>query len=105
MYKNFFTILFIINSYHCISQINEKFHKVKLNYTTQDELLNLANQGVAIDHGLNKKNHFFISDFSESEIEKIKYLNFDYEILINDVTNFYNERNRTSQKTNSNEYC
>ena len=105
MYKNFFTIVFIINSYHCISQINEKFHKVKLNYTTQDELLNLANQGVAIDHGLNKKNHFFISDFSESEIEKIKYLNFDYEILINDVTNFYNERNRTRQKTNSNEYC
>lgn len=105
MYKNFFTIVFIISSYHCISQINEKFHKVKLNYTTQDELLNLANQGVAIDHGLNKKNHFFISDFSESEIEKIKYLNFDYEILINDVTNFYNERNRTRQKTNSNEYC
>jgi len=89
----------------CFSQKNEKFHKVKINYTSPDDLVKLANQGVCIDHGLHKKNHFFISDFSESEIEKMLSLNFDYEILINDVTHFYKQRNKLSNKSAKNIFC
>lgn len=87
------------------SQKNEKFHKVKINYNSTFDLVKLANQGVGIDHGLHKKNHFFISDFSESEIEKIKSLEIDYEILINDVTKFYNQRNDLKNNFNQNEFC
>ena len=89
----------------CFSQKNEKFHKVKINYTSPADLVKLANQGVCIDHGLHKKNHFFISDFSESEIEKMLSLNFDYEILINDVTHFYKQRNKLSNKSAKNIFC
>ena len=89
----------------CFSQKNEKFHKVKINYTSPADLVKLANQGVCIDHGLHKKNHFFISDFSESEIEKMLSLNFDYEILINDVTHFYKQRNKLSDKSVKNIFC
>jgi murein tripeptide amidase MpaA len=89
----------------CFSQKNEKFHKVKINYTSPADLVKLANQGVCIDHGLHKKNHFFISDFSESEIEKMLSLNFDYEILINDVTHFYKQRNKLSDKSAKNIFC
>ena len=89
----------------CFSQKNEKFHKVKINYTSPSDLVKLANQGVCIDHGLHKKNHFFISDFSESEIEKMLSLNFDYEILINDVTHFYKQRNKLSNKSAKNIFC
>ena len=89
----------------CFSQKNEKFHKVKINYTSPADLVKLANQGVCIDHGLHKKNHFFISDFSESEIEKMLSLNFDYEILINDVTHFYKQRNKLSNKSVKNIFC
>ncbi len=89
----------------CFSQKNEKFHKVKINYTSPADLVKLANQGVCIDHGLHKKNHFFISDFSESEIEKMSSLNFDYEILINDVTHFYKQRNKLSNKSAKNIFC
>ena len=89
----------------CFSQKNEKFHKVKINYTSPADLVKLANQGVCIDHGLHKKNHFFISDFSESEIEKMLSLNFDYEILINDVTHFYKQRNKLSNESAKNISC
>ena len=89
----------------CFSQKNEKFHKVKINYTSPADLVKLANQGVCIDHGLHKKNNFFISDFSESEIEKMLSLNFDYEILINDVTHFYKQRNKLSNKSAKNIFC
>ena len=89
----------------CFSQKNEKFHKVKINYTSPADLVKLANQGVCIDHGLHKKNHFFISDFSESEIEKMLSLNFDYEILIKDVTHFYKQRNKLSNKSVKNIFC
>ena len=89
----------------CFSQKNEKFHKVKINYTSPADLVKLAEQGVCIDHGLHKKNHFFISDFSESEIEKMLSLNFDYEILINDVTHFYKQRNKLSNKSAKNIFC
>mgnify|MGYP001482141768 FL=1 len=89
----------------CFSQKNEKFHKVKINYSSADDLMKLASQGVCIDHGLHKKNHFFISDFSESEIEKMLSLNFDYEILINDVTHFYKQRNKLSNESVKNIFC
>ena len=89
----------------CFSQKNEKFHKVMINYTSPADLVKLANQGVCIDHGLHKKNNFFISDFSESEIEKMLSLNFDYEILINDVTHFYQQRNKLSNKSAKNIFC
>ena len=55
-------------------QNTDVFHKVKINYSKASDLVKLANNGVCIDHGINKKNHFFISDFSLSEIEKIKLL-------------------------------
>lgn len=98
----FFYVLLPLISF---SQKDEKFHKVKINYNSTIDLVKLANQGVGIDHGLHKKNHFFISDFSESEIEKIKSLEIDYEILINDVTKFYNQRNNSQNKFDQNEFC
>ena len=93
MSKYLTLFFYILLPFISFSQKDEKFHKVKINYNSTIDLVKLANQGVGIDHGLHKKNHFFISDFSESEIEKIKSLEIDYEILINDVTKFYNQRN------------
>ena len=41
-------------------QNTDVFHKVKINYSKASDLVKLANNGVCIDHGINKKNHFFI---------------------------------------------
>jgi len=98
------SILFLIFQ-TTYSQNSDIFYKLKINYSNGEDLIELANNGVCIDHGFNKKNHFFISDFSASDLDKIKSLGFTYEILIEDVTSFYQNRNKSELKLKSNEYC
>ena len=98
------SILFLIFQ-TTYAQNSDIFYKLKINYSNGEDLIELANNGICIDHGFNKKNHFFISDFSASDLDKIKSLGFTYEILIEDVTSFYQNRNKSELKLKSNEYC
>ena len=45
----------------------QKYSRVKI-FTDSKGLQTLSELGVAVDHGTSKKDIFFISDFSESEI-------------------------------------
>ena len=105
MKKNLFFLLLIIISGLGFSQQSDIFYKIKINYSNQEDLLKLSNNGVCIDHGLNKKNHFFISDFSKNDLEIINSLGYDYEILIEDVTKYYQNRNKSKSNIKSNEFC
>ncbi len=100
-----YTIVLIFIFQSISSQNLDIFHKVKINYSKAEDLIKLANNGVGIDHGINKKNHFFISDFSLKDLNKINSLGFTYEILIEDVTNFYQSRNSSKSINKSNDYC
>ena len=100
-------IIFFLITNILFSQNPDIFYKIKINYSNSDELIKLANNGVCTDHGIHKKNHFFISDFSGKELRKINSLGYSYEILIEDVTSFYQNRNmkdRSSVNKND-EYC
>lgn len=71
----------------------EPFHRVKIlliDKNTHD--LNLLD--IAIDHGDFKKNQYFISDFSETELERIKLAGFETEYLINNIKKFYSSQNK-----------
>ena len=57
-------------------QNTDVFHKVKINYSKASDLVKLANKGVCIDHGINKKNHFFISDFSAEDLIRLTFWGF-----------------------------
>jgi len=105
MKKDLFFLLLIIISRLGFSQQSDIFYKIKINYSNQEDLLKLSNNGVCIDHGLNKKNHFFISDFSKNDLEIINSLGYDYEILIEDVTKYYQNRNKSKSNIKSNEFC
>ena len=100
-----YTIVLIFIFQSISSQNLDIFHKVKINYSKAEDLIELANNGVGIDHGINKKNHFFISDFSVKDLNKINSLGLTYEILIEDVTNFYQTRNSSKSINKSNDYC
>ncbi len=76
----------------------QKYSRVKI-YTDSKGLQTLSEMGIAVDHGTSKKEVFFISDFSESEIIQIKENNFSIEILIEDVQKYYVERNTLSNKS------
>lgn len=85
-----FTLLFAYTSF------SQQYSKVKI-YADTEGLQHLAEMGVGIDHGQYKKNTFFISDFSERDIQLIDELGYRYEILIEDVSKFYVERNEQAQ--------
>ncbi|MDX2360983.1 MAG: M14 family zinc carboxypeptidase [Crocinitomicaceae bacterium] len=67
---------------------SQQYSKVKI-YTDSDGLQTLAELGVPVDHGIRKQNTFLISDFSEQEIEIIASNGFMFEILVDDVKQYY----------------
>ena len=76
------------------------YSKVKI-YADSDGLQQLAEMGVAVDHGTFKKNTFIISDFSSDEIEIIKSTGFEYEVLIDDVQAYYAQQSTQAVEKNA----
>ena len=75
MKKIFTPILLLFFCFVFAQKNQEKFHRAKIYYSNSEQLNQLRNNGIAIDHGIHKKNTYFESDFSQLEIEKIKLFN------------------------------
>ena len=69
------------------------YSRVKINADAAG-LAALANLGVAVDHGFSKEDSYFISDFSDQEIEQMRNAGFTVEILISDVKAYYVAQNK-----------
>lgn len=82
----------------------EKYHKVKI-YGTNEEIGSLAAHGLSVDHGERKFDSFLISDFSKSEIAVLDQLGFTYEVVIDDVKDYYKRRNQSIEVTEKNIGC
>ena len=97
------TILVIVLSVFATTVSAQKYSKVKI-VADNNGLAYLFNEGIPVDHGLRKADEFIITDLSEYEIRRVKELNFQCEILIDDVQKFYVEQNKGSL-TQKNETC
>jgi len=86
-----FLMLFCILSFSQNS--DDTYHRAKIYYSELNNLKQLEAAGLAMDHGFNKKNTFFESDFSNKELEIAKSLGFNVEITIEDVKSYYLNRN------------
>jgi carboxypeptidase T len=64
--------------------------KVKVNET---QLQLLASIGIDVTEGILKKGEYLICDYSEQEIAQFSDLGLNYEILIEDVSKYYADRN------------
>ncbi|HIP37404.1 MAG TPA: T9SS type A sorting domain-containing protein [Crocinitomix sp.] len=69
----------------------QKYSKVKI-FANDNELAQIAQLGIAIDHGERKQNTWFITDLSVSEIQILQNNGFTVEIQIDDVSKFYAKR-------------
>ena len=69
----------------------QKYSRVKV-LASEQELSQLSNLGIPMDHGIRKKNTFLISDFSEAEIQILQDYGFEYEIQIDNVKLYYKNR-------------
>jgi hypothetical protein len=72
------------------AQNTQGYSRVKIN-SDAEGLAVLANLGVAVDHGFSKEDSYFISDFSDQEIQIMQANNFNIEILIPDVIAHYEQ--------------
>jgi hypothetical protein len=93
MFKFLLSVLLLISS--VLFAQNEIYHRAKI-LTGKEGLKKLGALGVCIDHGQVKKDTWFISDFSQSELTKIKQADISYELLINDVSKYYQDRNTSN---------
>jgi len=84
-----------------IAQV-EQYSKVKI-YANPDQLFELARAGIDVTEGIMKKGEYLVSDYSDSEITIIRQLGLNFEILIEDVSRFYAERN-IGLSTNPDDY-
>lgn len=82
--KHLLYILFIFFYAQTFAQ-QEKYSRVRITLNNSDNLEKLHQLGIEIDHGIHQPDQYFISEFSASELKKIKDSNFDYTILIDDV--------------------
>lgn len=95
MKKILFVLLLIIISVPSYSQ-HQKYQKVKIWFDGKNSS-QLAGLGVDLLEGEYKRGTWFVSDFSESEVERINQGGFRTEILIDDVQKFYRERAQRSE--------
>lgn len=82
----------------------QEYSRAKI-HTDSRGLQQLAELGIAVDHGSVKRETFFISDFSAQEIQRIKDAGFTVEILISDVKQYYIDRNNSITEPTRNTDC
>ncbi|MFY9310602.1 MAG: M14 family zinc carboxypeptidase [Bacteroidia bacterium] len=96
--RTFYLTLLLCLSTALFAQ-KQKYSKAKIYLDGKEKKLHqLSKLGLAVDHGEHKQNTFFISDFSEQEIALLKTNGFQVDILIDDVSAFYSNRNKSQDK-------
>ncbi|GEM_PF-93980 len=90
------SLIFVL--FHSIATFaqEEKYSKIKVQ-TDKNGLQKIARLGIPLE-GKFEKNEFFITELSQKEILLLKKNGFRYEVLVDDVSRFYQERNKKSQK-------
>lgn len=90
--KSILFSFFLLFSFTGFSQ--QLYSKVKV-YANTDEMKLLSDYGVAVDRGNRKSGKFIITDLSQNDIQKIADLGLNFEILIENVQQFYVDQNRS----------
>ncbi len=99
-------LLLLLCTYIGFSQnVQEKHQRAKINLNNSEDLSRLDALGIPVDHGIHERGQYLISDFSVSEIEKVKNAGFIVEILIEDSKEYYLEQNRNSRAPQENLFC
>ncbi len=87
-----FTVLFA-------QEVQEKYQKAKIFYTDSNSLEMLESLGLAVDHGIHKKGHFVISEFSEAQLQEVRAAGFQVDILVDDAKALFLQQNRNPVPT------
>ena len=101
-------LVFIFSVSIAFAQKQERYSRAKVYLNAKDHTIrDLSSLGVAVDHGEYKKNTFFTTDFSATELKAIRKAGFKVQIIIKDVSKHYREQNKPgkAQKTTTSTDC
>ncbi len=87
--STFVTLLFLLVS----NSFSETHHRIKIEMDGRS-IQELASLGVALEIADFKPGVFVVGEFSGKERQQISEAGFSYEVLIEDMTTYYQERNR-----------
>lgn len=76
-----------------VSLAQQKYHRAKIHYKNGDKFVELMNKGVPMDHGTRGEDNTFESDFSDDELAIAKELGLKYDIVIEDIQQYYLDQN------------
>ena len=94
--KSFLLILFIITFFTSnIFAQTMQYSRVKIDLQ-KEEIIKLAELGLPIDDGVKYEKDYLVGEFSEKDIQKLNENNFQYEVLIQDMTAYYLEKIKNS---------
>jgi len=92
--KNIFiasTALLILLNVCIINGQGLKYSKVRIDINRPDQIKELIDQDVLMDHFTKSSKNKIEAEVSDSQIRILKDLNYNFEILIDDITVFYQE--------------
>jgi carboxypeptidase T len=72
---------------------NEKYSRIKI-YTDDNGMLKLASLGIPLDNGQIKKGYSYVTELSQSDIKIVTTSGFKYDVLIDDMGEYYSEHNQ-----------
>ena len=104
--KNIYLIIFLLSFFAISAQEKlETYQRAKISFNQDSDLFRLQQLDIPADHGIKKKDHFIISDFSVSELERARINGFQVEVLIEDVRAHTAEQNRLNTPLQRNASC
>lgn len=91
--KRLFTLIILL-SFSLLSYAQDyRYSRVKIE-ASQTNISSLLNAGIPADAGFyDKKNNTYTAELSQDEIRRLADINITYEILVDDVSQWYIERN------------
>ncbi len=84
-------LLCVCSTLALAQQTPQTYSRLKIYLDQPNTLEQLAELGLAVDHGERRADRTFIGEFSQAEIQLMKG-KFRYEILVNDLEKFYADR-------------
>ena len=105
MKKNLLPLFLLIASMVFSQEVQETYQRAKISYNTIEDLTRMHSLDIPVDHGVHKKGHFIISDFSVSELDRARSAGYMVEVLIEDSKEYFLQQNRSNTQPQRNPNC
>ncbi|MCZ6594317.1 MAG: M14 family zinc carboxypeptidase [Bacteroidetes bacterium] len=94
-----FTAFLLISTQGFAQETQEIYQRARISYSQIEDLSKLASLGIPVDHGVQKRGYFIISEFSVSELDLARQNGFQVDIIIGDAKAYFLSENKKNLPT------